>query len=147
MKYLSFILIMLLASVACAEDWQQELAKDLVTIKDNKMYIEDYMLLKITAQDGTVSNKQVKIYSTSPTQVISRDNFVFATAMIYTLIIAGMMMTADFDIVDIDEPIGNVDLEFNLYMTKEGFQIEVDDKTIDEKTRETIKWSDYFGSE
>ena len=147
MKYLSFILIMLLASVACAEDWQQELAEDMVTIKDDKMYIERYELLKTTAEDGTVSNTQVKLYSTSPTQVISRDNFVCITTMIYTLIIAEMLETVEFDIVEIDEPIGKVDMEINLYMTKEGFQIEVDLKTIGERTRETTKWSDFFESE
>ena len=147
MKYLSFILIMLLASVACAEDWQQDLKEDLVTIKDNKMYIEQYMLLKTTAEDGTESNTQVKIYSTSPTQVISRDNFVCITTMIYTLILVEALETVEFDIVEIDEPIGNVDMEINLYMTKEGFQIEVDLKTIGEKIRETTRWSDFFESE
>lgn len=140
------VLFVVLSSVSVqATDWEKELAADIVTLDSNKQSLDEYFLMKFKSENGSANNIQVGIHSEGPTGVISRDNFVGITTMFYTMIIAGMVNLAECEFEDLEAPIGKVDIEINLYMTKEGCQIEIHDVNSNQKNKQTTKWSELFG--
>ena len=48
------------------------------------------------------------------------------------------------DVDELDEPIGRVDLEINLYMNKGGLQIEVINTRKGDTNRHTMTWNEVF---
>ena len=115
-------------AIASEVDWQKELLEETVEIKEDKMVIEEFGLLSIpSAPDASM---QLKLYSEAPAAgVVSRDNLVAISAMLQTtfMLEVAMALAANtnaeslrdlFDYKELDEPIGNVDVEINLYMSK-----------------------------
>ncbi|KAF5067044.1 hypothetical protein DSECCO2_257680 [anaerobic digester metagenome] len=140
MKRILFFLVgAVLSFNSFSQDYQKELIKDIVVIKGDKFTAVDYNLLSLS--DGTTTY-QIKSYAEAPTSVISRDNFVaFFTVIVYEMI---NNMTDDKEAkqTDLEEIIGNPDVEINCYMNKTGVQIEI--KNANGTNRVTQKWSDFF---
>ena len=139
-----------------AQEWREELLEEAVELRDGKMVIEEYGLVKIAFAGYEASQFQVKLYSEAPaTAVISRDNFVAMTAMMQLTILlnafaeAYQVSATDFikawDLTELEAPIGTPDLEVNLYMTAEGMQIEVVNTASGERTRHTTTWAEVYG--
>ncbi len=148
-------------SVNAAEtEVEEKLSREIVKIVDGKMVSTEYGLLSfpLVSSDKT----QFKLYSEAPADdVISRDNFVAITTMLQTMIVFQMAAEAHsqfaitsseflenpdqaFDIEDLDEPIGRVDLEINFYMNKSGLQIEIVNTRKGDTNRHTVTWNEMF---
>ena len=116
---------------ATETDYQKELLEEIVKIKDGKMVITEFGLLSVLSLPD--EKIQLKLYSEAPSDsVISQDNFVAATTMLQTIFFwqiateitqeYGSKSRMDdselpFDFKELDEPIGKVDLEINIYMS------------------------------
>ena len=119
------------------QDWKKELARELVSFKGGKMIIETYELCKIGS-----SNLQVKTYSEAPRDgLISRDNFVAITVTSAWTYLSAL---GDTECKDIDRPIGNVDLELAIHMTKEGMKQDFKDHRTNARQSQTVLWSELF---
>ena len=133
-------------------DYSENLQKDIVQIIDNKYVINACWLLTSSNND----NIQVKFFSTAPVSVLSRDKFVlystslFTTSVIFT--VAAFLEELDFKDLDfnnvddtkiiiLDEPIGAVDLELSLIMTKNGLQMSF--SSDGEKENITLTWDEF----
>lgn len=122
-----------------SQNIEKDLLKDIVVIDKDKFTAYDYTLLKLG--DG-VTTFQIKSYAEAPsTGVISRDNFVFIFSYLTVTIIEGLTEDPNATTDDLEEIIGNPDIEINLYMNKTGFQAEV--KGPSGTNRFTQKWSDF----
>ena len=137
----------------------KKLLEEVVEIESGKMTIQEFGLLSFpwAYKDKKI---QLKFYSEAPESgVVSRDNFVGISSMLQTVLLVGFAMeaksatsaTADLRDMDdllefdeLDEPIGKVDLELNLYMSKGGLQMEFVN-TLDKKTkRKTMTWEEFL---
>jgi len=135
-------LVILCASIILSinvfsQDYQKELLEDIVVITGGKYTATDYTL--VTLADG--STLQVKYYGEAPAaNVISRDNFVaifsYITIEMLNTITEGQETTS----TDLEEIIGNPDVEINCFMNKTGVQIEV--KGPEGSNRFTQTWSE-----
>ena len=123
-------------------DVEKKLFKEIVRVSDEKT--------------------QYKLYSEAPAEgVISRDNFVAMTTGMQAVILFGMAAEANaryaktfsellerseqaFDIEELDEPIGRVDLEISFYLTKGGMQIEYVNTRTGSTNRNTLTWEEVF---
>lgn len=140
MKKILFLFVGIILSFnSFSQDHQKELLKDVVVISGDKYTATDFNLLSLS--DGTTTF-QIKSYAEAPVNVISRDNFVaFFTVIVYEMI-NGLTEDKDAKQTDLEEIIGNPDVEINLFMNKTGVQIEV--KGSNGTNRITQKWSDFF---
>ena len=141
---------------AAEEDWKKELLEEVVEVKNGKMTSLKFGLLSFPWAAKKDKKAQVRLYSEAPSRgIISRDNFVAITTQIQTTIFVGFAVRAKninrsevggvnpksfFDFNELEEPIGKVDIEVNIYMGKEGLQIEFVAPTADEAERKTITW-------
>lgn len=114
----------------------EELLTDIVSVRDKKYSMDVYRL--VTNEDGT--STQVKAHSEAPLDAISRDQFLYYSSIIMSQIIDDYTPETSTE-TDLDELIGNADIEINLFMTKNGLQVE--SKTLVGTTRFTKKWDDY----
>lgn len=128
------------------KDYSNELNKDAVEIIDNQYVSSTYFLMKASKNS---SNVQIKLSSTAPKAIISRDNFVMYTTGIFTMYTTAIMLssTEDFELDDLivkelDEPIGEVDLTISITMTKNGMQITF--SSSEGKESETMTWDEWF---
>ena len=111
--------------------------QNIVTVTNNKFTAVNYQLA--TFQDG--STKQLKFYAESPaTGVISRDNFVAFYTVLHTLMMKEIFHDNDAKTKDIDQLIGNADAEINIFMGKNGVQVEV--KFEGQTERKTMTWAE-----
>lgn len=138
MKKLVILFAGILLSInAFSQDYQKELLKDIAVITGGKYTATDFTLL--TLADG--STLQVKSYAEAPAaNVISRDNFVTFFAYITLEVLNGMTEGQETTSTDLEEIIGNPDVEINCFMNKTGVQIEV--KGPDGTNRITQKWEE-----
>lgn len=138
MKKLVILFVGIILSInVFSQDYQKELLKDIAVISGDKYTATDYTLL--TLADG--STLQVKSYGEAPAaNVISRDNFVTFFAYITLEVLNGMTEGQETTSTDLEEIIGNPDVEINCFMNKTGVQIEV--KGPDGTKRITQKWSE-----
>lgn len=141
---------------AAETDYKKKLLEEIVEITDGKMTSLDFGLLSFSFLSD--AKTQVKLYSEAPSEgVISRDNFVAITALTQASCFFGIAMDvkkkldpkskidnpdALFDFEEIDEPIGRVDLEINIYMSKGGLQIEFIDTKQNKTDRHTMTWQE-----
>lgn len=133
---LLFVAIILSINVF-SQDYQKELLEDIAVISEGKYTATDYTLL--TLADG--STLQVKSYAEAPAaNVISRDNFVTFFAYITIEVLNGMTEGQETTSTDLEEIIGNPDVEINCFMNKTGVQIEI--KGPEGTNRITQKWSE-----
>ena len=139
-------------------DVEKKLFKEIVRVADGKMTMTEYGLLSFPMVSD--EKTQYKLYSEAPAEgVISRDNFVAMTTGMQAVILFGMAAEANaryaktfsellerseqaFDIEELDEPIGKVDLEINFYLTKGGMQIEYVNTRTGSTNRNTLTWDE-----
>jgi len=138
MKKLVTLLVLTILSInVFSQDYQKELLEDIVVISGGKFTANDYTL--ITLADGATF--QVKCYGEAPAaNVISRDNFVAIFTYITIEVLNGITDGEETNSTDLEEIIGNPDVEINCFMNKTGVQIEV--KGPDGTDRFTQKWSE-----
>lgn len=146
MRTLKLILagVLLSSSVAHAQPhWKEMIGRDQVKIAGGKMVSEGYKLCKMANKSF-----QLRSYAEAPESAgLSRDFFIqFATMMelIPTLALAKASGDVDLNCKPITSPIGKVDLELNVYMTGEGFQVEMVQTTSQKTTRHASRWADIF---
>ncbi len=142
MKRLPVILICMLFALTsfAQEDWQEQLLMDAVTIVGDKMVLEEYGIVNGVDESGNEFSLQVKMYSEAPASgVIIRDNFVGFSMFVYIPIV---VVFGDYEVID--EPIGNVDVEVNIYMSKNGIQIEFKNNLDGTTGRETMTWKSLY---
>ena len=142
---------------------QYLMKKDRVVQKDGKFKIDGYSLCRLYRPKhlgGGVSEPfQVRARAKAPAQgVVSRDNFV----VLFTEIALGLRVKFATDFIKgltpvqaldalqcehIDAPVGNVDLQVDLNMDKEGVTIEILKPGTGEKQTQKNLWKDLFGGE
>lgn len=134
----------------------EKLLEDVVTVENDKMTTEEFGLLSFPWAPG--DKTQLRFYSEAPRSgLISRDNFVGITAVLQTSVLFGFAMEIKsatsaniesmsidevFDFDELDAPIGNVDLEINVYMSKGGLQIEFVNTRANSTERNTMTWKE-----
>ncbi len=135
------------AAPAGEEKWRKELAADLVKTADGKMTIVRHELVTIRAEEeGSDRRKTVRVRSEAPESgVLSRDNFVAYTEKVYMGFLQGLADGEDFTTEAIDAP-KDVDVEINVTMNRDGFQVEGVDKKTGERNPVTQKWSELFNT-
>lgn len=142
-------------SIEAAErESAKKLLEEVVKIENGKMTIQEFGLLSFPwTPNETV---QLGFYAEAPESgVVSRDNFVGISSMLQTVLLVGIALEAktatgaqadlrdmddllEFD--ELDEPIGKVDLEINLYMSKGGLQMEFVNTRENRTERNTMTW-------
>lgn len=136
-KFVILFVGIILSINVFSQDYQKELLEDIAVISGGKYTATDFSLL--TLADG--STLQVKSYAEAPAaNVISRDNFVTFFAYITIEVLNGMTEGQETTSTDLEEIIGNPDVEINCFMNKTGVQIEV--KGPEGTNRFTQKWSE-----
>jgi hypothetical protein len=139
------------SDVTAQQSWQDQLKRELVSIRGDKMVIEAFSLDRISLPQYQPVELQVRYYSEAPrTGVISRDNFVaFTTALTVTVLqqslaealnVPARDFLAAYESREIPRPIGRPDLEIKVYMTADGFQLEVVNTATGETSRTTQTW-------
>ena len=150
-------LILSIPSILNAQDWREELREDLVVHRDDKMVIEEYSMERVNLPGYEPVEFQVKYYMETPHDgAISRDNFVaFSTLLGITVLqtmlaeafdVSAAEFLAAYDSEDLDAPIGRPDLEISIFMTGEGFQLEIRNTITNEVSRVTETWESMLGS-
>ena len=151
---LVFVAVVPSDSYAKDNEWEKKLLKEIVKIKDGKMTIEEFGLLSFPwAPDEKL---QLSLYSEAAARdLITRDNFVAITTGLKTLLFVGWAGEFEpaieetdnndlFYFEELDEPIGSVDIEINIYMNKGGLQLEIADRMENIAERVTMTWNDVF---
>jgi len=140
MKTIFILLVAVLSSFSVfSQDYQKKLMEDVVKISGEKYTADDFNLLKLS--DG-VTTYQIKSYAEAPIGAISRDNFVSIFTYLTYEVINGLSEDKDATTSDLEEIIGNPDVEINCFMNKTGVQIEI--KGANGTNRITQKWADIF---
>ena len=155
----NFILLCLLiastSGVVAQQSWQDQLKREMVSIDGDKMVIEAFSLDRVILPEFEPVELQVAYRSEAPaTGFISRDNFVAFTSILTATIIQTMLaeafsvtaseFLAAYESREITQPIGRPDREIKVYMTADGFQLEVVNTATDDKSRSTQTWDDLF---
>ena len=158
MRIVSTLALMLsIPSILIAQDWREELREDLVVHRDDKMVIESYSMERVNLPGYEPVELQVKFYMETPhDDAISRDNFVaFSTYFGVTVLLSMLAepfnvsateFLAAYESEDLDAPIGRPDLEISIFMTGEGFQLEIRNTRTNEVSRVTETWESVLGS-
>ncbi|MCY4352928.1 MAG: hypothetical protein OXC45_07470 [Gemmatimonadetes bacterium] len=155
---LIFVCLLPFKANAAEKDYEKELLEEVVKFKDDKMIMQEFGLLSFPFSSDV--KIQVKFYAEAPSEhVISRDMFVGITAMLQTIFFFQIAMDIKqelmprikmddndlpFDFEELDEPIGNVDMEINIYMSKGGLQMEFVDTKENKTERHTMTWKEMF---
>jgi len=143
MREMGFFAAILLLSIGASADvnWREDLKKDAVRIEGDRMMMEEYYLINYADELGNARSAQVKMYSEAVNDgTISRDNFVGFGSTLSAMFLAAI--GSDFEYIE--APIGRVDLEISIYMTGQGYQIEVKDNTTNTANRETQTWEKLY---
>ncbi|MBO7476427.1 MAG: hypothetical protein J6U04_00665 [Salinivirgaceae bacterium] len=139
--YLTAIFCTMFTNSICAQekDYAAELQKDVVVIKDGKYTMEKIVMLKTPTESGEIGTSQFKYFASAPTTAISRDNFVYFSAVLFEEI------TEDSDAEELEELIGDPDVAVNVIMAKNGIQIQtIANGTTD---RTTMTWKKMLSGE
>jgi hypothetical protein len=147
------ILILVVSISTVRGGMKDEIKEDVVQIIDEKMIAEEYGLYKIEIEGYKSFSRQFKFHAEAAnTGFISRDSFVSVYVYMKTYFL--QMMFADAYNVkigtfikgtnyeELDEPIGKVDFEINLYMNKQGIQVEVVNGANNTSEKHTMTWED-----
>ncbi len=150
-------IFLLVPTLLSAQDWREELREDLVVHRDGKMIIEAYSMERVNLPGYEPLELQVKFYAEVPhDNTISRDKFVgMSSYLLITVLQAMLAETYDvsaleflqgYDTEDLDAPIGRPDIEISVFMTGEGFQLEIRNTLSGEVRRVTETWEETMGS-
>lgn len=146
-------LSLLIPTVLSAQDWREELQSDLVVHRDGKMIIEEYSMERVNLPGYEPLELQVKFYAEVPhDDTISRDRFVAMSSYLLITVLQTMLAEAynvsaleflqGYDSEDLDAPIGRPDLEISVFMTGEGFQLEIRNTLTGDVSRVTETWEE-----
>jgi hypothetical protein len=146
----------MLPTLAFAGDWKAILSAEKVQVANGKMTMEQFSLCKVTVPGATKSSLQMRTYAEAPVNAgISRDFLVAFQASTRTVMVLTMGSafskgtTVDalkaLDCDPITAPIGKVDMEINLYMTADGFQMAVVNGATGTTTQESKRWEETLG--
>lgn len=136
-----FLFSCLLSAGAQAQAWKDALTAPVIVEQNGKWTITDFLLL--TFEDETT--RQIKIYSEAPIGgLMTRDNFIafasqFSIVTIYELF-PGEYAPSSID--ELDEIIGNADLELSSFMSNSGIQVEA--KGDLGVNRTTYTWEEWY---
>lgn len=141
------------------DNMKARLRADLVTEKDGRFTIERVRICQLVRPKelggGATRPFQVRARVEAPADgVISRDNFV----ALFTEIALSLRVKFAGDLIKglgpvqalgalrckpIDAPIGAVDFEADVHMTKDGVQIEMMETASGKRQRQTVTWDRY----
>jgi len=151
-RALLLIATCLFATPAVAgDDWKKTISEDQIEVKDGKMISESFSLCKLGPPDGDRKSMQIRDYVEAPVDSgLSRDWVVSFSTMMQTIMVLGFAQASsgdafnldNFDCHEIDAPIGTVDFEFSIYMTGEGFQLEVKNNGDGSVSRDSDRWEE-----
>ncbi len=138
------------------ESWRADLQRDLVEFREGKMVIEGFSIDKVTLPQYESVEFQVAYYAeATAVGVISRDNFVAFTTLLATTVlqrslaqaynVSAIEFLSAYESRDLEAPIGRPDIEIKIYMTAEGFQVEVVDTGTGRSSRSTETWDSILG--
>ena len=147
------LLAALLAGSLEAQDWKQQLSKELVTVQGGKMLADGYDLVKIAVPGYEPVQFQIKVHAEAPaSELISRDNFVALMSQLFVMTFLGAYAEAygvtasqfleAVDFTELAAPIGTPDVELNLFMTNEGLQFEWVNTADGQRSRWTSTWAE-----
>ncbi len=150
-------IFLLVPTLLSAQDWREELREDLVVHRDGKWIIEEYSMERVNLPGYEPLELQVKFYAEVPhDNTISRDKVVgMSSYLLITVLQAMLSETYDvsaleflqgYDTEDLDAPIGRPDIEISVFMTGEGFQLEIRNTLTGEVRRVTETWEETMGS-
>jgi hypothetical protein len=156
--------LIVLAGTAWAQT-PEELARDLVSLRDGKYLYDEYSLCRIDARKiqaarrvGTLSPEPLEdvtfqLHTTAEASAdgwISRDSFAAAIGAVSAHVRVGLFLRfRDVDVSKalgalgcktLKEPIGTPDLEVKLFLTRDGMQIETTNAMEGKTVRQTIEW-------
>ncbi len=148
---------LLVPTLLSAQDWREKLQSDLVVHRDGKMIIEEYSMERVNLPGYEPLELQVKFYAEVPhDDTISRDNFVAMSTYLGLSVLQMMLAEAynvsarefleGYDTEDLDAPIGRPDLEISVFMTGEGFQLEIRNTLTGDVSRVTNTWEETMGA-
>ncbi|MDP2307552.1 MAG: hypothetical protein Q8P18_16110 [Pseudomonadota bacterium] len=138
---------------SAGSDLKARIAKDRVQFVDGKMKIEEFHLCKVTVPGTSKSSLQMRSYAEVPVNAgVSRDFLVsFESGMqaLMRITIGAALSKGSkvephkaLDCDPISAPIGKVDLEVNLYLTADGFQMAFVDASTGTTMQESRRWDD-----
>jgi hypothetical protein len=140
---------------------EARLRSDVVTEQEGKFTIDRFSICQlvrpVTLGGGATDPFQVKSHMEAPADgFISRDNFVtFSTEVAFQLrvdfasqFIQGLTPSEALAALlckQIESPIGKVDLELDLYMTRDGVQVGIRETSSGESETQTRTWNQMLG--
>lgn len=139
---------------------EAKLKADVATKKGGKLIIDRFRVCQLFRPKdlggGVTKPFQVKSHAEAPADIISRDNFVALLAEVGVNLrvsfakghIKGLTPLEALNALRcklIDAPIGAVDFEAQIYMSKDGMQLEITNMATGEKDRQTQLWTQIFG--
>ena len=128
-----------------------------VVTHDGKWVSDDYGIFTFELPGYEPFGVQVKVHSECPADgSISRDNFVaYASAIPLVTLLSTFGEWYDvgvseffqsFSYKELTAPIGTPDLELNLTMTAEGYQLEFINRTTDDTRRFVQTWEEVYSN-
>jgi hypothetical protein len=165
MKKMIFLVIAFLSSAVYAQDiklqpaealWKGELARELVTVKDGVMSMDEGGVLAVNTVEKT--ELRVRIKSESPVKgVVSRDNFVAITTALYNSIFIGVAsgllpelpaskIGQVFDFRNDPKSKSAADITIAISIDAKGILIQVSNSRNSNVQKYPIAWEQYFSS-
>ena len=141
-------------------DIEAKLKANVVTEKGGKLTIDRFRVCQLVRPKdlggGATEPFQVKSHAEAPANIISRDNFVALLTEVGVNLrvsfakghIKGMTPGQALNALRcklIDAPIGTVDFEAEISMSKDGMQLVVTETATGNVDRQTQLWSQMFG--
>ena len=140
MKQLTLAVLIVVSHLVLAQGPEGKLLKDIVAFNGDKMTATDYTMVNYSNGNSL----QIKVYAEAPSSgAISRDNFVSIFAAVMTELLFELKKSdPQAKTKDLEDLIGNADVEMNVFMTKGGIQVET--KSSQGVNRKTMQWADVF---
>ncbi len=147
MKRILVIVICIFSFGLSAQEWKDELSRDIVELKEGKMTFTELTLITHIREGTTL---QVKTYAEAPANdFISRDQFVAWVSLMSYIWVESFItepgLTADdfkFKTISVQDMIGKPDLKLSLYMSAAGVQFIVFADGNEERFTQT--WESIF---
>jgi hypothetical protein len=156
--FCSFVLLG--QAIAAPTDIEAKLKANVVTKKGGKLTIDRFRICQLFRPQelggGVTKTFQVKSHAEAPADIISRDNFVALLTEVGINLrvsfakghIEGMTPLQALNALRcklIDAPIGAVDFEAEIHMSKDGMQLEITKTATGDVDKQTQLWSQVFG--
>ena len=164
MKKILILIVIFISHTAFALDakpssepaWKADLARDLVTVQDGVMTMDEAGVLAISTVPRT--ELRVRIRCDAPVRgVVSRDNFVAVTTALYNSIFVGVVsgllpelpaakIGSVFDFRSDAQSKESSDITISISLDVKGILIQVSNARNANVQKYPIPWEQYFGS-